>query len=301
MVMKIETLQRHVREAYRGIVKNSWMSFASIGTVAVTLLIFGIFMIIAFNLSYFTKEIDENLAIRASLKSDLPKERIDQLVEEIKKMNKVDPNSVKFVPKEEGIKEFKASFGNEDFLADLQEGNQNPLPDLIKVLPKDVKDLEKVAAEIQKMDGVTNAEPGVVQSAFLTMSGVANNVILIFGLALAVLSAFLISNTIKLTIIARRKEIEVMRLVGASNWFIRWPFFIEGAFIGFVGAIFPIGILLIIYQTLYNLLNDGQVIELLPMLDVGTLSLYLVSSMFLLGATIGIVGSILSVHRFLKV
>ncbi|WP_044641274.1 permease-like cell division protein FtsX [Risungbinella massiliensis] len=299
--MKIETMLRHLREAYRGVVKNSWMSFASIGTVAVTLLMFGVFMIFAFNLSYLTKAIDSSLSIRVALKPDLPQEKQQALTEEIKKLDKAQADSVEFVPKEKGIQEFKSSFGDDEFVQDLQAGDNNPLPDLIKVLPKDVKDMDALTDEIAKMDGVMEAKPGLVQQAFFSFSGMANNIILIFGLVFAILSSFLISNTIKLTIIARRREIEVMRLVGASNWFIRWPFFIEGAFIGFTGAIFPMGILLIGYQAVYNLLNEGQAISILPMMDVGTLSIYLIASMLLLGATIGIVGSILSVRRFLKV
>lgn len=299
--MKIETMLRHLREAYRGVVKNSWMSFASIGTVAVTLLMFGVFMIFAFNLSYLTKEIDSSLSINVALKPDLTEEKKQSLTAEIKKLDKAQEESVEYVPKEKGIEQFKKSFGDDELVADLQAGDANPLPDLIRVLPKKVEDMEALTSEIEKMDGVMKAKPGLVQEGFFKFSSMANNIILAFGLVFAILSSFLISNTIKLTIIARRREIEVMRLVGASNWFIRWPFFIEGAFIGFTGAIFPMGLLLIGYQAVYDLLNDGQAISILPMMNVETLSMYLVASMLLLGATIGIVGSILSVRRFLKV
>lgn len=297
-------MSRHFREAYRSIVKNSWMSFASIGTVAVTLLIFGVFIITAFNLSYFTSEVKDNLKIRVSLRNGMTKEQVDSLMDKIKNMEKVNAEQVYFVPKDQGAKEFKEAFGNEPFVENLKVGEGNPFPDLITVLPKNINDMQEVASEIEtnmKKDGVTSANPGVVQSAFLDFSSIANKLILAFGLVLAILSAFLISNTIKLTIIARRREIEVMRLVGASNWFIRWPFFIEGGFIGFVGAIFPTGILLILYQTIYSFFNEGSLIQLLPMLPVMNMSLYLIGCMFALGTVIGIVGSVLSVHRFLRV
>ncbi|MDW2798790.1 FtsX-like permease family protein, partial [Clostridium boliviensis] len=99
-------------------------------------------------------------------------------------------------------------------------------------------------------DGVTDK--------LLDFSSLVRNVVLVFGLGLAVLAAFLISNTIKLTIFARRREIEIMRLVGASNWFIRWPFFIEGAFIGMLGAVFPVIIVLAFYKAALNVLTDGS-------------------------------------------
>ncbi len=108
----------------------------------------------------------------------------------------------------------------------------------------------------------------------LTLSSWIRNIILIFGLGLATLAAFLISNTIKLTIIARRKEIEIQRLVGASNWFIRWPFFIEGAFIGWVGALVPTILVLVLYQVAYTILGAGEaqsILKMMPILSLGTL------------------------------
>ena len=298
--MKIETLSRHFREAYRGIMKNSWMSFAAMGTVAVTLLIFGVFLIFAFNINYLTKELDKQLAVRASLQDGMPKAK------QVEVLNKVKQNSLvkkaDLVPKDQGLEEMKKSWGDANFIEGLKSGDQNHLPDIIRIEPSDPKKVKQLEEQAKSIEGIVAADSGGgVTQTLLGFSGVVRNVILIFGVALSVLAAFLISNTIKLTIIARRKEIEVMRLVGASNWFIRWPFFIEGAFIGMTGAILPIGILLILYQAFFNTVNSGAAYTVIQMMPVSSLGAYLSGSTFVLGAIIGISGSLLSVRKFLKI
>jgi cell division transport system permease protein len=298
--MKIETLGRHFREAYRGIMKNSWMSFAAVGTVAVTLLIFGVFLIFAFNINYLTKELDKQLAVRASLQDGMPKTKQVEIVNKVKQSPLV--KKADLVPKDQGLEEMKKSWGDANFIEGLKSGDQNPLPDIIRIEPSDPKKVKELEAPAKNIDGIVAADSGGgVTQTLLGFSGVVRNVILIFGIALSVLAAFLISNTIKLTIIARRKEIEVMRLVGASNWFIRWPFFIEGAFIGVVGAILPIGILLILYQAFFNTVNSGAAYTVIQMMPVSSLGAYLAVSTFILGAIIGISGSLLSIRKFLKI
>lgn len=298
--MKIETSSRHFREAYRGIMKNSWMSFAAMGTVAVTLLIFGVFLIFAFNISYLTKELDKQLAVRASLHDGLTQAQEEQALAQIKQ----DPlvKSAELVTKDQGLEEMKKSWGDASFIEGLKSGDQNPLPDIIRIEPTDPNKLSQLENDTKNVNGILTVDSGGgVTGTLLSLSGVVRNVIFVFGLALSFLAAFLISNTIKLTIIARKKEIEVMRLVGASNWFIRWPFFIEGAFIGVVGAILPIGLLLILYQTLFNVINSGGAYAVFQMMPVNSLGVYLAISTFLLGAAIGISGSTLSVRKFLKI
>jgi cell division transport system permease protein len=298
--MKIETLSRHFREAYRGIMKNSWMSFAAMGTVAVTLLIFGVFLIIAFNINYLTKELDKQLSVRASLQDNMPIDKQNEILNKVKQSSLV--KTAELVPKDKGLEEMKESWGDASFIEGLKEGDANPLPDIIRIEPKDAKQVQQLEQEVKKLDGIISVDSGGgVTQTLLGFSGVVRNVILIFGVALSILAAFLISNTIKLTIFARRKEIEVMRLVGASNWFIRWPFFIEGSFIGITGAILPIGLLLILYQVFFNTINSGTAYTIIQMMPVSELGIYLTISTFVLGALIGVSGSVLSVRKFLKV
>lgn len=299
--MKIETFMRHMREAYRGVRRNTWMSFAAISAVAVTLFIFGIFLIFAFNVRYMVAELNKQLVIRASLGEEVTDQQQGELLKQVQAISGV--KTAKLVPKEEGLKRFKADWGDED-AKELFEGfdKDNPLPDVIEVEPQDPKQIKVVEAKVNELRGIAETTSGdQVTDKLVSLSSFTRNIVLVFGLGLAVLAAFLISNTIKLTIIARQREIEIQRLVGASNWFIRWPFFIEGAFIGVVGAIVPTVIVLALYQVAYTTLGAGEassVLKMMPLLSLGT---YVGISIFALGALIGTAGSMISVRRFLKV
>ncbi|MBA4603510.1 permease-like cell division protein FtsX [Thermoactinomyces mirandus] len=300
--MKIETLSRHFREAYRGVRRNAWMSFAAISAVAVTLFIFGIFLIFAFNVRYMAAELDKQVAIRASLAEQLTDDQQLQVLKQIQSMPEV--KNAELVPKEEGLRQLKAQWGDEgtEIFKGYEGEGKNPLPDLITVEPKDPQNIKAVSERVKSVEGVNDAVFGDgVTDRLLNLSSWVRNIVLIFGLGLAILAAFLISNTIKLTIIARRREIEIQRLVGASNWFIRWPFFIEGAFIGLVGAIFPTIIVLSLYQVGYSILGAGEVASILKLMPILSLGIYVTLCIFALGIAIGTLGSIISVRRFLKV
>lgn len=300
MVMKIETWIRHFKEAYRGIQRNVAMSFAAISAVAVTLFVFGIFLIVAFNMRYISNELEKQVAITASLEDGTSQSQVNQLLQTIRadSMQK----STEYVSKEEGLKQMKEQWGDTDFIQDLSEDGSNPLPDVIRIQPKKSDQIVKLAQKIEKLPNIESVDYGEgVTERLLKFSGWVRNLVLLFGFVLAVLASFLISNTIKLTIMNRHREIEVMRLVGASNWFIRWPFFFEGAFIGIVGAIFPIIFCLLMYQAALSVLNDGATIGILKLMPMLSLSLYVGGSTLLLGIAIGVLGSIISVRRFLKI
>ncbi|MDQ0415923.1 cell division transport system permease protein [Croceifilum oryzae] len=298
--MKIDTLRRHFREAYRGIVKNSWMSFAAVGAVAVTLMIFGVFVIFAVNLGSITDEVGDNVSMNVVLKEEVTKEQATALTAKIKGLPNV--NEARFISKDEGVDEVKKNLKDADFTRVLQKGENNFLPNLIKVTPKNVSVSKQVEEAVKGLEGIESVKNSNTAKELLDSVLLFKNIILVFGVGLAVLAAFLISNTIKLTIIARRREIEVQRLVGASNWFIRWPFFIEGGFIGFVGSVLPIGVLLLIYQGFVKMISGGsQNANLLQMVGFADMAKYLTVSILGIGIFIGVFGSILSIRRFLKI
>jgi cell division transport system permease protein len=300
--MRIDTLLRHLREAYRGIKRNTWMSFAAISAVSVTLFIFGLFLLCTFNLSYMTKQLDKQVAITVSLPMTATEADRVQLEQELKALKGV--KKVDFVSKQQGLREMKEDWGEggDKIFAGFEDKESNPIPDIFKVQPSHPEEIKTVVEEIKKLQPrVEDVEyAATVTDQLLSFSGVMRNVVLAFGLGLAILAAFLVSNTIRLTIIARRREIEIQRLVGASNWFIRWPFFIEGMFIGIGGAIFPIMIVTILYQAALSILGVGEM-SILKVMPLSEISLYVGSSILLLGACIGMWGSLISVRRFLRI
>ncbi|MDR6225604.1 permease-like cell division protein FtsX [Desmospora profundinema] len=297
--MKIDTMFRHIREAFKSIIRNGWMTFAAVSASGVTLLIFGFFLVFAFNISFMAGELDKQVSVRASLSATASADNIDQLKEQIQK----DPMvaDVEFVSKEDGLKMMKEQWGDDsEYLDGLEK--DNPLPDTLVIKAVDPQKTPELKEKIKKFNFVDDADAGEgVTDRLLDLSSLVRNVVLLFGLGLAVLAAFLISNTIKLTIFARRREIEVMRLVGASNWFIRWPFFFEGGLIGILGSIIPVAVVLAVYSGIIRVLDADSAYGFFKLLPMSSISMWVAGVTILLGVIIGVWGSMISIRRFLKV
>jgi len=304
--MKINTAIRHCREGVRNIVRNGWMSFASASAISISLFILGIFLIMALNINYLTAQVENEVEIRVFMDVSAPETVISQvgdelgLIPEVKKIN--------YISKEDGLKKFKETFGaeNKEMLDSLDE--ENPLPDSYTVEVKNPLEIAKVAEQIWLLNKgrvpapITKVDYGhdTVEVLFKVTSMIRNiGLVLVAGLAFT--SIFLIANTIKLTIIARRREIGIMKLVGATNSFIRWPFFIEGALLGFIGSLIPVIALLYGYNELFDASENMLgilMVQLLPLEEIKwNLSFLLIG----LGMLIGIWGSTLSIRKFLKV
>jgi cell division transport system permease protein len=297
--MKIRTLGRHVREGVKNLGRNGWMTFASISAVTITLLILGVFLLLAFNVNYTAQSIEKQVEIRVFVDLLADKPAIAQVEAKLKALPKVE--SVQFVSKEQGLVNFKTSMGEKGYLLDGME-KENPFPDSFVVKTKRPQETAEVAQVIKKFPSVSdvNYGEGTAEKLFVTTKMV-RDIGIVFIVGLSFTAMFLIANTIKLTIVARRREIEIMKLVGATNWFIRWPFFVEGLMMGLVGASIPILILGSGYYYLLSSVIGGSVIpffKLLPMFPLG----YQVATLLLaIGAFIGIWGSLVSVRRFLRV
>jgi len=298
--MKIRTLRRHVREGVKNLWRNGWMSFASISAVTITLLILGVFLILAMNINYFAQSVEKQVEIRVFLDVLATQDHVKQVEENIKAIPEV--SSVEFIPKDEGLRQFKESLGEKAYLFEGLE-EDNPLPDAFVVKTKDPKQTAAVAAKIKNFQYVEslNYGEGTVEKLFAWTSAL-RNVGIVFIAGLGFTAMFLIANTIKLTIVARRREIEIMKLVGATNWFIRWPFFVEGLLMGIIGALIPIILLTSGYYYLLDAIKSSfeasQLFTLLPLFPL----MYQVSGALLaIGAFIGIWGSLVSVRRFLRV
>jgi cell division transport system permease protein len=298
--MKIRTYGRHVREGVKNLGRNGWMSFASVSAVAITLLILGVFLILAMNVNYFAKSVEDQVEIRVFMDVLATEANVQQVEENIKAISKVE--TVTFIPKDEGLKQFRESMGDKAYLFEGLD-KENPLPDAFVVKTAQPQDTAGVAAQIEKLEHVESLTygEGTVEKLF-TVTEVMRNVGIAFIVGLGFTAMFLIANTIKLTIVARRREIEIMKLVGATNWFIRWPFFVEGMLMGISGALIPTIMLSIGYYYLLDAIQSSfeasQLFKLLPLFPL----VYQVAlALLAIGAFIGIWGSLVSVRRFLRV
>ncbi len=297
--MKARTFRRHVRESFKSLGRNGWMTFASVSAVTITLLLVGVFFVIMMNLNQVAKGIEEDVEIRVHIDVAATEEQQDVLKKQIEVLPQVD--SVEFSPKDAELDSLVESFGEEGEAFKLFE-QDNPLSDVFIVKTKEPAQTIDTAKKIEKMQFAAKVKygQGTVEKIFQVTDTSRNiGIVLIIGLLFTAM--FLISNTIKITIFARRREIEIMRLVGATNWFIRWPFFLEGLWLGIIGSVLPVTIVGITYYYMYEFLSPKLKGNFIQMLDFNPFFYQVAGLLILMGAVIGVWGSLMSVRKFLKV
>ncbi|MFH5187531.1 permease-like cell division protein FtsX [Paenibacillus sp. TAB 01] len=305
--MRISTGLRHLREGGKNVIRNGWMSFASVSSIAISLFILGIFLLLTLNVNYLAQQIEQQVEIKVYLDVNVPKEQIAPLQNEIAALPQVD--KVTFVSKDEGLSYLRDKLGeNGKSLTEGYEGENNPLNDSFTV---EVTEPREVAAVAQKINAINTDKPakpiyrvsygqGTVETMFKVTQIVRYiGLILVAGLALTAM--FLIANTIKLTIVARRREIAIMKLVGATNSFIRWPFFIEGMLLGVTGSVIPVALLLYGYYELMSFTQTDLSMLMIKLLPFHQISMTVSGLLLGIGIMIGIWGSMLSVRKFLRV
>ena len=298
--MKASTFVRHIRESIKSLGRNGWMTFASISAVTVTLLLVGIFGIIMMNLNKFATDLENDVEIRVYI--DLISDEAEAKAVEENLMatieNMPDVEAVVYSSKESELDILIEKYGD-DF--SLYEQN-NPLHNAFYVKAKDPHQTVNVAKSIEKLDYIDSVEYGEGKfEKLFNIINIGRNVGLVLIVGLLFTAMFLISNTIRITIVARREEIEIMRLVGATNSFIRIPFVLEGMFLGLIGALIPVGIVSVLYYNLYHSLEERLKGEVMQLVEVSTLLTNINILLVVLGMFIGIWGSFMSVRKFLKI
>ncbi|MBS4174128.1 permease-like cell division protein FtsX [Bacillus sp. FJAT-49736] len=294
--MKARTLQRHFRESLKSLGRNGWMMFASASAVTITLLLVGVFFVIMMNMNKIASDIENDVEIRVHI--DLTANKQDQTILHNQIQNLTQVKSITYSSKEQELKDLVKKMGK-DFELFKQD---NPLYDVYVVKTKNPTDTPKVAKQIEQMDHVESAiyGKGKVERLFSVLK-VSRNVGLVLVIGLLFTAMFLISNTIKITIFARRKEIEIMKLVGATNWFIRWPLVMEGIWLGVLGSILPILIISVGYYYAHKIIAPRLAGQFIQILNFNPFVFEISSLLLLIGIFIGIWGSAMSIRRFLKV
>ena len=295
--MSYSTKEYFVKETYKSIRRNGFMSFASISTVAVSLLVLGMFLLMFLNTNHLAQQLENQIQISVYMTDTATTQDNMDVEQAIKKMPGV--KSVKFVPKSEAIKRFKERLGDQQQLLNSL-GKDNPFPNSFDVSVDTPEHIKEVSAQIGKLPKVETAKFGqeVVEHLFqLTRILRFGGIVLVVFLAMATL--FIISNTIRLTVFARRKEVIIMRYVGATDWFIRWPFMLEGMTLGFCGAVVAALLINGTYSALLGKIH--ATLAFLPMLPATPLLYYVSIFILVAGTGIGALGSFISLRKFLKV
>ena len=300
MMKAIRIIVRHIRDGFKSVGRNLSLSVASISCITITLLVVAIALVVAANVDNITKLIKEDFTIYTFVDTSVDSEVLNKLKEEIESYKTVD--TVTIETKDKVANKMKETSSDLSGIIDSWSEEENPLYDTLLVKVKNTENISKVANRIKEIELVKDVRygQGMVES-LLAVFKVVEKAMIVAMAALAFVTLFLISNTIKITIFSRKREIEIMRLVGASNFSIKQPFVIEGFCLGFLGSLIPVAAMLYGYSALYKHFN-GQLFSPFVKLVPSEPFIYYVSGILLiLGIIVGMFGSYRAVRKYLKI
>jgi cell division transport system permease protein len=290
-------MRYYMAEAIQSFWRNRFMSIASIATVALSLFILGIFLTLVANLDYFAENLENQVEITVYLKDDVTQKDIDSVGRRLSALP--DVKSVSFTDKDQAMDILKERMKDQPGILDALDG-KNPLPSSYEVTftePEAVRRTADIVADYPEVEGTHYGQEIIEQLFQITRIIRWGGIALIIFLTLAML--FIISNTIRLTVFARRKEIAIMKYVGATNWFIRWPFLLEGLLLGFIGGVLADLALCQFYG--FVVTEVHQSLAFLPMVSVYPFMYRTAAILLVISMIIGALGSTISLKRYMKV
>lgn len=299
--MKYNILSYLIGEGLKSVFKNKKASIASLGTMCATMFVFGVFFAVGENINTFVKNLEGDQAIRVNIEKNATEEQITTLGEEIKKIEGV--NEIEFRSEDDALQIMKEKFGDNAYILDSYE-DKNIFSSAYIVRLTDLNLNLQVQDEITKLENVksiTNENKTIT-----TLISVANGIRIVTVTLLALLiiiSVFIISNTIKLTVHARRKEISIMKYVGATNGFIRFPFMVEGIVIGIIAGAITILLIGLAYNGIMSAFAGSETLKLIGVNIVSFADMFnlIVTVYLILGIGIGVIGSSISMRKYLEV
>lgn len=274
------------------------MTFASFFSITAMLLILGLFFIVVVNVNMVAENAKKQFdTIQVYLLEDTSEESVNQMIDKLEGMEQV--TKAEYLSKEDALNEFKVKWGDKAYLLDGL--SKNPLPNSIRIKLNDIEKAEAVVEKAKTFEGIEDIryyQSTVDKLIHITdLIKIGASVIIVF---LVVISVVVVSNTVKLTVLAREREISIMKYVGATNWFIRGPFLVEGIIIGFFSAGIAVALVAILYKKVLTLFSqDAFLLFSTSMVPEAFLVKNLVVIFMALGISIGAIGSIISMRRFL--
>ena len=295
-------LARSIRDAFKSVIRNFSLSLASISCITITLIIVAIAIMASFNVQNFTKEIEKDLTIVIFLNNNVTEEDIQLVENEIKSIPNVNKKSIVFASKQQVKEEMQEESEVFNTVLDEWSDEESPLKDTFQVKVKDVEKISNVAVRIERIEHVNTVRYGEgmvdkMVTAFSSIEKVTYGVVI----ALVIVTVFLIINTIKLTISARRREIGIMRLVGASNFTIKTPFIIEGMILGLLGSIIPVIFTTYGYLAFYKHFDGYLFTQLIQLIKPEPFIYSTAGIVVVIGILVGMVGSASAVRKYLKI
>ncbi|EDP11952.1 MAG: ABC transporter permease [Amedibacillus dolichus] len=296
MISFLKAFPRHVKTAFLSIFRHLAMSLSAASAVTITLVLLAVFLVLAGNISLFTSSIEEDLSIHAVLSTDIKEEADIQFIEkEIQSIDGV--KQVRYSTPEEELELYIEEQG-EEFA--MFRGEENPLTGAFFITVKKADQIASITKQVQQVAGIRQAVYGGTSvSDMINMLNTVRFGGMIFIVLLALLALFLISNSIKMTIYARNREISIMRNVGATNGYIKVPFMLEGMIIGFIGSLIPCLITYFGYRYLFDVMGGQIFSNMFSLQPVMPFTLEICAILIVAGMLVGLFGSFFSTTKYL--
>lgn len=293
----VNSLSYFCAETFRSLRRNRFMAVASVLTVALSMFILGLFLCVVLNINHMAAYLESQVEMSVYLKDGLTTPQVMTVGSRIKAL----PGLVKiqFTNKDQAMENFKVQLGDQKGLLDAVNGN--PLPASYQITfttPERLKDAANIVTSYKEVDGIQYGQDIIEQLYKVARIIRVGGMVIILFLAGAEL--FIISNTIRLTVFARRREIQIMKYVGATNGFIRWPFLLEGMVIGAIGSGMASLILWQGYELVVREMAEAGLV-FLPLIPIWPFVLYLTGMLLIAGIAIGAIGSCISLRKYMKV
>ncbi len=299
--MRPRSIKYYFKEGFTGLFKNRLMTVASIGAVAACIFIVSISVCLIGNLNYVLNQIEENIGIAVFLQDGLDSEKINEISNDVKEIEHV--TMVTYISPDEALSDLKKEWGAESIL-DGFDGENNPLSHSLEISIDGIENQTFVIEKLRGVAGVKNIRNAQAETEILLKLNKGLSItgaVVVF--VLAAISVVIIMNTIKISVYTRKNEINIMKFVGATDWFIRWPFIIEGCLIGLIGAALPMGVSWPLYSKIVELVYSyfPFIRNIATLLDGYFIFSKLIPVSLVVGVALGVFGSISSIRKYLKV
>ena len=287
----------HVKEGVRSIFTHGLMSFASVCMIVACLLIMGSFSLVAVNINGMLGQLEDENEFLAYVDDSLDSDQAQSLQAKLAEIPNV--SSATYISKEEALEEFKAEQGYSDLFSDIPA---DTLRDRYSIHVENIELMSDTVAAVEGVEGIAEVRAAMeIAEGFVMLRNVASAIAIILVAMLVLISVFIIANTIKLATFTRREEIAIMKMCGATNWFIRWPFLVEGIILGICGGLVAYVAQWGVYGLIGKAMVESGILDIITMIPFQNLNAMLLTVFLLVGFVIGGGGSALAIRKFLKV
>lgn len=287
----------HFKEGFRSIFTHGLMSFAAVCMIVACLLIMGSFSLIAVNANKMLSDLEKDNEFLAYVDESYTDQQAKALQGTLQSIDNV--ASVTYVSKADAMEEFKTEKGNDNLYANLPA---DVFRDRYRVHVNDISKMSQTVDQVKQVTGIVKVQASLeIANGFVMVSNVASALAIILVIMLVIISIFIIANTIKLATFTRREEIAIMKMCGATNWFVRWPFVFEGIILGVFGSLIAFFVQWVVYGLIAGAMQKSGILSIITMVPFGTLAHMVLLVFLLAGLVIGAGGSAMAIRKFLKV